>query len=310
MSFAEPLIKTLSIGYVTAREKPNVQWFIQSLSKQIGPKQVAPELIVIDALKDQRPVLLNNGVKHVDVKTNFWSGKHRLTKDQWWSKAAALNTFLCMARGEWLCCVDDRCVLMPGFFEAIGQAMKESYAVAGAYEKRSGMAVERGVITKPGTVTGEDGRFQYLKTYNHTAPFKCGGSWLFGCINAMPRQAAINANGWPEEVTDGLGMEDVAFGSLLENAGVPIKYDPRLKIIEDRTPSENGPVMHKTDKGVSPNDKSHAVLALLKGATKSPNSFQIRDHRKLVLQGKGFPLPSRKPVDWYDGQPLSEMKAP
>lgn len=301
----------LSIGYITAREKPHVQWFLKSLARQLKPGQAMPEIWVVDALKNARTLMLGSGVNHVEVKPNYWSGKHRLTKENWWSKGAAINTFLCLARNNWVCMIDDRCVVMPGFFEAIGKAMTGNYILCGSYEKRIGMTVKDGVIDHGGIITAKDGRHEWIIANQRTTPMACGGEWMFGCINAAPLEAWLSINGSPEYLCDGLGMEDVSAGLILSNAGWKLKYDPTFKMVSDRTPGESKPVMHKTDMGTSPNDKSHKVLANLNGARTSGNDFSIRKMRESVLRTGEFPLPSRSKNDWYgDKRPIANFVAP
>ena len=117
----------------------------------------------------------------------------------------------------------------------------------------------------------------------------------------------MNVGGFDEAICDGLSGEDYCFGKCLENAGYPIKYDPRMMLVEDRTPGQIGPVAIRRDKGVSPNDKSHAALDKLKGLEHTLNKFDIRKLRDDALAGKPWPAPSGSAFDWYDNQPLSEM---
>jgi hypothetical protein len=67
--------------------------------------------------------------------------------------------------------------------------------------------------------------------------------------------------------------------------------------------------MKKTDKGVSPNDKSHAALNIANGTKYFENYYEggIRKMREEVLSGKPFPIVQIPDRDWYDGQLLSEM---
>ena len=81
-----------------------------------------------------------------------------------------------------------------------------------------------------------------------------------------------------------------------------------MKIVEDRTPGQLGIPMEKRDKGVSPNDKSHALVAKLHGLNKAQHGFDLRKVRLDALKGYGFPKPWGPAVDWYDQQPLGEME--
>jgi hypothetical protein len=78
-------------------------------------------------------------------------------------------------------------------------------------------------------------------------------------------------------------------------------------MVEDRTPGCTNPVTRKTDKGVSPKDKSHAILELTKGMRKANHGFNIREERDRILSGKPFSPPWGPFTDWYDGQDVREF---
>ena len=132
------------------------------------------------------------------------------------------------------------------------------------------------------------------------------GQWFFGCTSAAPLEWALAINGY-EERMDGLSFEDVIFGLMLTNAGYPLRYDPRMKIIEDRTPAELGTPPRRTDKGISPNDKSHAALQQFGSLKRAGHQWDLRAVRAKVLAGEPFPIPTGPTTDWYDGQPLAEF---
>lgn len=305
---------SLTICYVTTREHPEILWFFNSLllsSLLIGSTKRDREkinIIVVDGCESKTLPEIDNiygiRLRWVRPKPNFWSGPSRLTKENWWSVANSRNTALCLCETEWISFLDDRSVLLPGWLDAIERAMEGNYIVAGAYEKRTAMTVENGVIRNAGIVSGEDSREKYVRDNKLTTPFPCPGQWLFGCNLAMPLEWALQVNGYSETLTDGLSFEDVPFGLVLEANGFPVKFEPSMKIIEDRTPELCGPVIRRTDKGVSPKDKSHKVLELIAGQKQSPNPFNLRQMRAHVQAGGAFPAPSGLPVDWFDGQPI------
>lgn len=310
----------LSIALCTSREYPNVEWFYDSIVRQVGAGDNI-EVIVIDSFVGSVEEFrdFSNGSK-VSMRTRrpkpcFWSGKFRLTKEEWWSKSNSLNTFFCLAQHPWVCVVDDRSVILPGWLDCIRTQMaaKEPYVLCGAYEKRTNMTVENGVIKNAGIIIGKDSRAEYCeKHYSNPAhqlspPYKAPGEWTYGCTISLPLEWALNVGGFEEETCDGMSAEDTAFGLMLANNGYPIKYDPRMMLIEDRTPGQIGPVAIRRDKGVSPNDKSHAALDKLKGLKHTLNKFDIRKLRDDALAGKPWPAPSGSDRDWFDGQPLSEM---
>ena len=71
------------------------------------------------------------------------------------------------------------------------------------------------------------------------------------------------------------------------------------------------PAIVRRDKGVSPNDKSHAALRIARGTKYFENYFPgstraLRDHYQ---KHGSFPIVLEPKHDWYDGQLLAEMDA-
>jgi hypothetical protein len=294
-------------------------WFKDSLANQLremfgpGLDKNNFSIVVIDALAKQREPwgtmqnVQGMGVNWTTPKPNVWQGQHRLTKSDYWAKSAALNTAICLCETEWLACVDDRSVLMPGWLSAINRAMKGEYAVCGTYEKRSGMTAENGVITNPGTLIGEDPRKKQLKSSLWKIigdNYSGAGKW-FGCTNALPLEWALQVNGY-DESCDGMRYEDTVFGGMLAENKFPVKYDPTMAIVEDRTPGFDVTVK-SMDKGVSPRDKSHTLLKRVHGKNQATHHWNLREIRERVLRGEPFPIPTTPDRDWFDGQLLSEF---
>lgn len=304
-------MKSLTIIYCTARQRPEFEWFLDSLTPQIKPGEVI-DIIMVDyhAAFDSCKRLQSTCEPEfatvrffgpIKCKPNVWQGQHRLTKKEWWAKSAYLNTGLCLAKTEWVAFLDDRCILTPTWLQSIREAMAGNYAVAGSYQKRTGMTVEDAFIKHGGIINGEDPRRR-----GNNVPVPAPGQWWFGCTGALPLEWALAVNGF-DESCDSLGMEDVIFGRMLENGGFPIKYDERMMIIEDRTPEFYEAAVGRTDKGVSPNDKSHALLDRTNGKKQSTHHWNLREVRADILAGRSFVVPTEPATDWYDGKPLSEF---
>lgn len=295
-------MNTLTIAYITSRHNPMIEWFMDSL--RIQTYRAAPlKIIIVDSRAAERYDFYSPGfenkITRVPPKPTIWQGEHRITNCDWWAKSNALNTGICLCETEWLAFCDDRSVLMPGYFECLSDAMNGNYAVCGNYEKRANMKVVDGVISDPGVTLGTDRRTQ------HPEPYRVR-DW-YGGHGALPLEWCLELNGFSEDLCDGLGSEDSMFGVTLHNSGYPICYDSRMKIIEDRTPGEIDGALKRADKGISPTDKSHKIVEILRDKTTSQNSFDIRNLRDRVLSGEPFPPPSASHLDWFDNELIAEM---
>lgn len=307
--------------YCTSRDNPKYEWFAESLTNQIvGLAGKRTRIIVVRHENTRLPKNQDTWPPPFDLqivlapKPNVWSGASRITKQDWWSKSNDLNTAICFCRTDYISFIDDRCVLMPGYLDAIERLMYSAhpYVLLGAYEKRTGMTVQNGVIENGGIVVGKDDREAFCEKnftdprHHLKPPYKAYPSWVYGCSITLPLEWVLQVNGF-SEICDGMGGEDTMFGLHLAKCGFPIFYDPRVKMIEDRTPADCGPVMRREDKGVSPNDKSHALLDRMGRLEYAPNNFDLRKLRKDALDGKPWSIPTAPTNDWYDGQPLNEM---
>lgn len=311
--------KSLTICFPTARKKPCFyDWFIESLLPQVFAEDII-EVIQVkhgaspDVIRFTAPSGAIVEFRTVPPKPTIWSGPGKITKDEWWSKSNDLNTAICLARNEWFATCDDRSVLLPSWLEAVRRAMQGGYAVAGAYEKRHNLKVENGVITDMGHCDGTDPRSPAGADHRasvHNEPVAAPASWWFGCTNALPMEWCLQVNGY-EELLNGLGMEDVIFGMMLSNNGYPIKYDPRMKAIQDRTPGETGPVMKRSSFERWPNDKQdkgHAALKRFSHCKQAQHPVDIRALRGSVLVGNPFPPVAAEPhLDWWNKQRIDSL---
>ena len=290
----------LSIGYLTSRTRHHIEWMIDSLFRQKQPDDEI-EVILIDGISEHSFNADFTRYRHVIAKPNVWGGKHRLTKDNWWSKSNSANTFLCLAKHPFIAFLDDRCVLMPGWLNSVKEAIAGNYIMAGAYAKRHNLVVENGGITDFGTLQAEDARVKSTRGQ----PIPCPGEWLFGCNLAMPLEWLLDVNGYPEKA-DGMSFEDCLLGLVLQNNKFPMKFDPRAMMIEDRTPDQLGATMKRTAKEKHPhdvNDKAHTLLRWARTAKRCENPFEIRELREKIQKGESFPIPNDSEAkDWFDGQ--------
>lgn len=302
-------MKSLTIGFCTSRKEPRFEWFFDSLNAQGGSDC---DVVVVD-LHHGTPERFDRvtaasktfpRVWHVPPKPTVFQGSHRLTQSDWWAVSNSRNTALCLTRGEYVVWVDDRCVLQPKWLQGVREAMSGNYGLCGTYEKRVDMKVENGAIVHGGTVIGEDCR----KSHAKGKIIRAYREWFFGGTLGMPTEWALSINGFDERM-DSLSMEDVMCGIHLYNGGYMVRHDPRVFIIEDRTPSELGEPMKRSSKERWPHDeqdKTHEALRRFGKQNRADHYWDLRAIRERALRGEPFPVGG--PVtDWYDGQPISEM---
>ncbi len=321
----------LTIAICTSRLEPHLDWFCDAVRKHFNYGE-KPQLIVVDFWSQIMPMnnwgesdvavrrveLLNEIGPGFDVlltppKPTVFQGPHRLTQSDFWAKSNALNTAICLARHEWFAAVDDRALPVPTWLNSIRLAMKGKYAVCGAYEKRLNVKVIDGRMANSGEMDGADknsisGRDRELKA--PTKLIKTTGAWWYGCTNALPLEWALQVNGY-EENLDSLKMEDTQFGSMLEANGYPIRYDPRMKVILDRTRTALESDMRSDCKERHPHDeqdKGHAAIRKFWGIKWAKHQWDLRDIRDRLQRGEPWPVPTGPTTDWFDGQELKDMK--
>lgn len=306
----------ITIAYITARKEPRFDWFFESL---MSPPQTIPlgsisacHIVVVDFFRDQRTddqlrmINSHHNLWHVEPKPTVWHGKHRLTSVDYFAAANARNTALCLAPDGWIVYVDDLSVLVPGWLSAVQEAVKREHTITlGSYEKVLQLEVENGLVKS--FVSDPHGIDHRLSKVNGLHP--CRGQWFYGSSMVCPVEALLSINGWDENC-DGMGYEDVVTGQVIENAGIKLLYDPQMKTIESQELHQQPYRMLRLDKGVSPNDKSHAALDNARKTKWCPNYFGdegIRGLRERVLNGEPFPVVQIPEHDWYDSQLLKEM---
>ncbi len=309
------MIKSLTICYVTARHEPKVEWTLDSLCKQCSSDNV--HVIVIDSMKDKRkstwldekrsvPCPHQLFIEHVAPKPTIWQGEHRITKEDWWAKSNALNTGIALCDTEWIAFIDDRSVIMSGWLQCIQDSMIHGYAACGSYEKRANMRVTNGEISNHGELLGTDIRTQ--RGFPHLTSDWYGGS------GALPLEWCLRVNGFAEKYCDGLGFEDIQFGITLRNNGFDMRYDSRMRIVEDRTQGEiDGALKRGSKPSPDPNNiylaKDYQILEFMKDSKVSGNSYDLSELRRRVLKGEPFPPPCvLDHYDWFDQQYIGDME--
>lgn len=315
----------ITICFMTGRKDSRVRWLIEDLHDQVRHGDEV-DFIIIDALKtvrslgtadpkvrtelekpvstfvgfsyaDFRPILDTPWLPSIRVaepKPNIWQGKHRRLPVDWWATANARNTAIVLAQTDYIVFIDDRSHLGPEWLAEVRRGYQTREAVlCGAYDKIEG--------TPPDIKRSVDHRLGISPDGN----INCGGGWCYGCTIALPLEWCFEVNGF-EEGCDGLTGEDYTFGMMLGNNGRRIDYCPKLMVHQDRTAgNETCKGSYRcVDKGVSPNDKSHAALERFCKAKRTEFTPDLRQLRADLASGKPFPVPDPNAVftDWYDGE--------
>ncbi len=306
----------LTIVYSTNRKDPKIQWFLDSLRREVGSSQL-PRLVIVDFHFDSshfpKAMGYSGEVINTSPKPCVWQREHRLTKEDYFAASNARNTGLCYAPDGWIAYVDDLSVLMPGWLNCINEAMAGNYIVCGTYHKVKKLVVENGDVKSCEEYPqGKDNRANYVKQDVSV----CEGGWMYGCSVAGPVEAFLTVNGWPE-ACDGLGFEDCCMGVVLKNAGFDLRFDRRMMTYESEEDHYKDAPFKKDDwhfengvpvrGGNGHDDKSHSILNIAKQSKMFPNYCNIRELRKLILSGEPFPIDQNPRHDWYTKIALEEL---
>ena len=298
----------LTIAYMTNRRQCMVEWFIDSLRREIAEfgKGLEIRTVMVDFFARERGRHLSFD-HHVEPKPTPWQGSHRLTTRDYFAMSNARNTAICLAPDGWLLTVDDLSVLIPGYLKAVRDAMDGGYVACGAYKKVNKLKVRNGhVVSCEERAAGVDSRWVLG---NDAGPVPISGGQMFGCSNCCPVEALLQVNGWDEDC-DSMGSEDYILGIMLERAGFTLKYDRRMLTLESEELHHKEQPMLRIIK-MKPDDASWNILNRVRSGAKSVGACYypegIREVRRRVLAGEPFPIPSGPTHDWRDRQPLTEM---
>jgi glycosyltransferase involved in cell wall biosynthesis len=286
----------ITIGFITAREYPQLDWFINGLAKQ-AKKHDEIELIVVDAFGRSASAIGYYSIpaitKLVETrpKPSVWQGPHRITAHDFFANANARNTVLVLCSTDYVCFIDDRCRLDRKWLDQVRRAEKKREAViCGPSDRHEdwGISVDHRRQEEP---KGKKG---------------CSGGWCYGGNHALPLEWALDVNGF-EEGCDPVGLEDCVFGHMLENAGRRIDFVSEMSIQLDRQGFAHPFSFPRLDKGVSPADKSHAIRDRFFSRTRTEFTPDLRQLREQLARGESFPVPRIDSRDWYDEAPIKGM---
>jgi len=288
----------ITIGYITAREEPRLDWLISSLDQQaqIGDQI---ELIVVDAYGRPAheigyyPIRAITKLVETLPKPTIWQGSHRVTAHDFYANANARNTALVLCSTDYICFLDDRCRLDVGWLDQVRLGNKNrSSVICGSYDKHEnwGLSIDHRRQREP------------------TGKKNCGGGWCFGGNFALPLEWALVVNGC-EEGCDPVGLEDCVFGHMLENVGYKFDFVVEMSVQQDRGGYVHPLNFPRHDKGQDPNAKKYTIQERFFRREHTEFTPNLRELRALLAKGEPFPVPDPNAdhLDWYDGSSIKNL---
>ena len=315
----------ITIGYQTSRKNPMIELFLRTLKRELNGAHGGVQLIVVDFYLNNdedgsrkgwlMDLVAKEGLGGIDLchvlpKPTVWQGKHKLTKNHHFAASNSRNTIFALTKHDFVACVDDLSVLLPGWLDNALHARHHGYVALGAYKKVLKLnAAENGDVTYEEFQPGIDSRWP---RGSGNGIIEVDGAWMFGCSFALPIEFALKVNGF-DEICDGTGLEDVEFGCRLHRANCKIFYNRNMLTYE----SEEGHTQEGNQKfvreskmtkmGIMSDWYIHNFLIHGSKTWTEGNTFNLRDLRNHVLNGNPFPIPTSPTHDWRDGAPLSEV---
>jgi hypothetical protein len=311
------ILSMLNIVYQTCRRDCRLEWFLNSLTNELKSYIGKVHLIIVDFYANERNGFgapLPDFVTHTAPKPNVYQGHFKITRENWFAASSSRNSGLCHCKDGHVVFLDDLSVMMPGYMQAVNDAIAGNYIMCGSYSKSKNMIVENGVV-KSFEPYAKDNRLAHVSK----DVTSCSGNFLYGCSVAGPVEAFLSVNGWPE-ACDSLGGEDYCMGIVLKNAGWELKYDRRAATMESEELHHAEKPFRREDwhfedgkpviGGNGKYDKSHAALNIAIQSKRFENYFGdggIRALRERVLAGNPFPIQSIPEHDWYTSIPLRDL---
>lgn len=339
----------LTIAYFTCRQDPKWEWFVDSLDKQVPTDERANiELLFVDAVSWREPIAttaqtvaledwrnvnmlrwnqlaaINRerfNFRLIPPKPCVWQGPYRLTQRDWFAASNARNTALVVAQGDYLVCVDDLSVLLPGWWENVKHAVAHRYFVGGAYKKPKNLVVTDGVVESY-VEYSVDSRWNRGSS-SGIVPWY--GSAIFGCCFGIPLDLALAVNGFDEQC-DGQGAEDYDFGTRVHK--YISQHRPYTKVFYNRNMCTyeaeelhhyGGSRYASMRKLMAPDympdwyrGEPYSDHVMLRWVNKDSRTWTLGTPNLLELRQQyqttgAVSIPTGPTIDWRDGTPLAEM---
>lgn len=269
----------ITIAYVTARQNPRWEWFVDSLFAQTTAEQQQNlQLVFVDghlwgtlkpphgfnavplaspayhdsARREQLARVFQRRERsylHIPPKPCAWQGPFRQTNKDWFCAGNTRNTAFIVAEHPYVVFVDDLSVLGPQWFSQVLHAATDQYVVCGAYKKVKQLTVADGrIVSFEEFPAGVDTRWD---RGSDGGIVDWHGSAMFGCSFGVALEAALEVDG-NDAACNGAGAEDYDFGIRLERAGWPFKYNRNMLTLESEELHHDGSKLPQARKIVTP----------------------------------------------------------
>jgi hypothetical protein len=347
----------LSIAYVTSRATPRWDLFIESFLAQTTPEQRKDiEVMFIDGklwsafggsnetgqIQLTHPfyhdpkrrydleMVVNKRFRflHIPPKPCLMQGPFRKTNRDFFCASNTRNTAIIAARGDYLVCVDDLSVLMPGWIAQVMHAAGDGYAVCGAYKKVMKLDLwpdgDGFRVDYEEFAGGRDSRWD-RGSDTGIVPWSGGG--LFGCSFGARVDDMLAVDG-SEEACNGGGGEDTDFGIRLERYGVKFFYNRNMLTLESEEGHHDGAILprerrmvkrehlpeaydawdvHNQDEKYWSDHVLYNRLRFETGRYRTLIPNNLREARSVFLATGMVSIPSGPLTDWRDGGLLKDL---
>lgn len=276
-------MKHTTIAYITSRQNPRVEWFVDSLARQVPVEErhlihlvfvdrhlwaITPEagntywrrgdLISLTDERwhvESRREMFAQAVRGrfdyqlIPPKPCMHQGPFRLTSRDFFCAANSRNTAIMATRHDYFLCVDDLSVLLPSWWPNARYAVQNALCCAGVYWKQKKIVVEDGEIKSHEEYKeGRDTRWEHTSE-GGIIPWH--GSAIYGCSFGAPTEMLLKVNG-VDELCNGAGQDDYEMGIRMERAGARWVINRNLQSWESEEGHHEEPSLPRERKIVTP----------------------------------------------------------
>ena len=120
----------------------------------------------------------------------------------------------------------------------------------------------------------------------------CQGNWLYGCTYALPLETMLRSQRLRRAAERDLISRTAFWVASFPTWGRRLSDDPRMKVTQDRTPSECGPPIKRSSKEKHPHDvtdKCHYALRVFAKEPRANRHINLRELRDKIQAGEPFP---------------------